>query len=80
MGKWNKMDNNIHGTNLAEAGTDCISRQAAIDAINEIIRMEHSLRPKVYVAKDAIKALPSIQPERKECEEREQGKCPWYAG
>jgi hypothetical protein len=41
---------------------DLISRQAAIDAINEIIRMEHSLRPKVYVAKDAIKKLPSVQP------------------
>jgi hypothetical protein len=40
-------------------GTDLIGRQAAIDAINEIIRMEHSLRPKVYVAKDAIKKLPS---------------------
>lgn len=44
--------------------SDVISRQAAIEAINEIIRMEHSLRPKVYVAKDAIKALPSAQPER----------------
>jgi rubrerythrin len=41
---------------------DLISRQAAIDAINEIIRMEHSLRPKIYVAKDAIKKLPSVQP------------------
>jgi hypothetical protein len=41
---------------------ELIDRQAAIDAINEIIRMEHSLRPKVYVAKDAIKKLPSVQP------------------
>lgn len=43
---------------------ELIDRQAAIDAINEIIRMEHSLRPKVYVAKDAIKALPSAQPQK----------------
>lgn len=45
---------------------DLISRQQAIDAINEIIRMEHSLRPKVYVAKDAIKQLPSVQLEIKQ--------------
>jgi hypothetical protein len=41
---------------------ELIDKQAAVDAINEIIRMEHSLRPKVYVAKDAIKKLPSAQP------------------
>ena len=29
------MDNNEHGTNLAEVGTDAISRRAAIDSINE---------------------------------------------
>ena len=32
------MDNNEHGTNLASLGTDCISRQAAIDAIDEQIK------------------------------------------
>ena len=31
------MDNNEHGTNLAEVGTDCISRQAAIEAIDTYI-------------------------------------------
>jgi rubrerythrin len=41
---------------------ELIDKQAAIDAVNEIIRMEHSLRPKIYVAKDAIKKLPSVQP------------------
>lgn len=60
--RYNGMEE-LLGTNLAEVGTDLISRKQAIDAINEIIRMEHSLRPKVYVAKDAIKALPSAQPE-----------------
>lgn len=49
--------------------SDMISRQAAIDAINEIIRMEHSLRPKVYVAKDAIKALPSADPQIIRCKD-----------
>lgn len=42
---------------------DLIERQAAIDALNEIIRREHSLRPKIYVAKDAIKQLPPAQQE-----------------
>lgn len=32
-------------------------------------------------AADAIEELlPSAQPEREECEEREQGLCPFYAG
>ena len=39
------MDNNELGTNLAEVGTDCISRQAALDALNGIInRFEQILR------------------------------------
>ena len=57
---------------------DLISRQAAIDAINEIIRMEHSLSPKVYVAKDAIKRLPSAQREIvwcKDCKNWNNGSC-----
>ena len=29
------MDNNEHGTNLAEVGTDCISRQAACEYCHE---------------------------------------------
>ena len=31
----NRMDNNEDGTNLAEVGTELISRQAAIDAVME---------------------------------------------
>ena len=34
----------------------------------------------IAVRKEDIDAMPTIQPERKECEERDQGKCPWYAG
>ena len=64
-----------HGTNLAEVGTDCISRQAAIDAlcklreediedygceIPEGFNQDHLDR-----ATFAIKQLPPIQPEPK---------------
>lgn len=28
----------------------------------------------------AVESLPSAEPKRKECEEREQGQCPFYAG
>ena len=31
------MDNNEHGTNLAEVGTDCISRQSAIDGLRDYL-------------------------------------------
>ena len=34
--RYNGMEE-LLGTNLAEVGTDCISRQAAIDALNGII-------------------------------------------
>ena len=72
-------------TNLAEVGTDCISREQAIDALNSRKTAEQCEAGKmrnwtVDICVDMIKQLPPIQPERKECEEREQGKCPWYAG
>lgn len=50
------------GTNLAEVGTDCISRQQAIYAISEALA----------TGKQPIKALeqlPPIQPEIVRCEE-----------
>ena len=63
---------------------DLISRQAAIDALkNCYCGGEDSCgEPWIYEnhAVKAIEQLPTIHPERKECEEREQGKCPWYAG
>ena len=65
------------GTNLAEVGTDCISRQKAIEIVEKYFE-KIGLNGDICV--DGLKQLPSIQPERKECEEREQGKCPWYAG
>ena len=55
------MDNNEHGTNLAEVGTDCISRQAAIDAVEAI-----AVDTRYYWA---IKNLPSA-PRWIPCSER----------
>ena len=55
-----------HGTNLAEVGTDCISRQAAIEAIDKTktVRNENG---ELFVAKINaqmnIEQLPSAQPE-----------------
>ena len=69
----------------AEVGTGCsefpnnsdtISRQKAINALYEWECDNKDDRDAI----DVINGLPTILPERKECEEREQGKCPWYAG
>ena len=51
-----------HGTNLAEVGTDCISRQAAIDALYSVD--EYNSR-----SVKAIKQLPPIQSEIIRCRE-----------
>ena len=50
------------GTNLAEVGTDCISRQAAIDALYSVD--EYNSR-----SVKAIKQLPPIQPEIVRCKD-----------
>ena len=79
------------GTGCSEFpnNSDAISRQSVIDVLDEtkriarqnidgavLITFERVLDSLVNIAN----ALPTIQPERKECEERDQGKCPWYAG
>ena len=82
------MDNNEHGTNLAEVGTDCISRQAAIDAFNTNIdelvvsEKENAEAVERYLNRviDEIKQLPPIQPvivRCKDCKHRdpEDKKC-----
>ena len=55
------------GTNLAEVGTDCISRQAAIDTL-ENTKTAISENGERYIAKQnaimRIDALPSAQPKR----------------
>lgn len=58
---------------------DAISRQAVL---NEFCHScdGWSCNPNTCCKTEWIRKLPTIQPERKECEEREQGKCPWYAG
>ena len=63
-----------HGTNLASLGTDCISRQAAIDAVNCITVMKGIRSGKSVTAEavdcakriivDNIRQLPPIQPKR----------------
>lgn len=61
-----------HGTNLAEVGTDCISRQAAIEALrdwemcydwDEHCR-EEPKEPWVVSPSDVVNKLPPIQPKR----------------
>lgn len=47
--------------------TDLISRRQALYALNEIISMEHSLRPKIYVAKTRIRNLPPGIVQCKDC-------------
>ena len=54
------------GTNLAEVGTDCISRQAAIDALNEVVK-DHSITDFDAIA--SILDLPSAQPEIIRCKD-----------
>ena len=56
-------------TNLAEVGTDCISRQAAIDALNGNITVtgeENAKAVQKYIRSVSLKIhdLPSAQPER----------------
>ena len=66
------MDNNELSTNLASLGTDCISRQRAIDAFNTNIdelvvsEKENAEAVERYLNRviDKIKQLPPIQPKR----------------
>ena len=60
LGKGNRMDNNELGTNLAEVGTDCISRQKAISALYEWECDNKDERDAI----DVINGLPPIQPKR----------------
>ena len=56
-----------HGTNLAEVGTDCISRQAAIDLLKQM-RKDGDMIP--WEGKDVfarIRKLPPAQPEIIRC-------------
>jgi len=57
-----------HSTNLAEVGTDCISRQAAIDALRNYlveknVPCDGTLTCRL-IENEVINKLPSIQPKR----------------
>ena len=71
--------NELLGTNLAEVGTDCISRQAAIDALAENMPStytpdgSHPADEGIFMAQEiyadciqTLKELPSAQPEVKQ--------------
>ena len=53
-----------HGTNLAQLGTDCISRQAAIDALHMHLMYRMGTDSNKKRLDDWINSLPSVQPER----------------
>ena len=64
--RYNGMDN-LLGTNLAEVGTDCISREQAIDLLKQM-RKDGDMIP--WEGKDVfarIRKLPSAQPEIIRC-------------
>ena len=72
---------NILSTNLAEVGTDCISRQSAIDAFNTnlnelVVGGEENAKTVLnYLNRvlDKIQCLPAAQPEIVRCKD-----CKWY--
>ena len=55
------MDNNEHGTNLAEVGTDCISREQAIKATWQDTGYTDPFNVMTAI-RDRIQQLPPIQP------------------
>ena len=69
-------------TNLASLGTDCISRQQAIDALGELATFTEDWSCHTWMYTDdvynAIKQLPTIQPEIvrcKDCQYWNKGSC-----
>ena len=52
------------GTNLAEVGKDCISRQAAIDALHMHLMYRMGTDSNKKRLDDWINGVPSVQPER----------------
>ena len=69
FGKGNRMDNNELSTNLASLGTDCISRQAAIDLLKQM-RKDGDMVP--WEGKNVfarIRELPTIQPDIVMCKD-----------
>ena len=61
--RYNGMEE-LLSTNLAEVGTDCISRQAAIDALHTSIMYRMGTDSNKKRLDDWINSLPPIQPKR----------------
>ena len=53
------------GTNLAEVGTDLVSRQAMLDGIDKLIKIHFDRTVVLYKARKVAEDLPSVQPERR---------------
>ena len=66
FGKGNRMDNNELSTNLASLGTDCISRQQAIEAVQN--RHMMLSKEKTLLIND-LEKLPPAQPEIIRCKD-----------
>ena len=68
LGKGNRMDNNELSTNLASLGTDCISRQAAIDGLRDYLVGKRCPDDGTLTCRlienEVINKLPIIQPKR----------------
>ena len=68
----------------ANTDGDTISRQAAIDVAkdvhNAVLCCEVSPSKSLLEVVKRLESLPTAEPKREECEEREQGLCPFYAG
>ena len=62
-----------HGTNLAEVGTDCISRQAAIDAFVKRTGLAWENLKIIQPMLCILEELPSAQPEIIYCKD-----CKWW--
>ena len=72
------------GTNLAEVGTDCISREQAIDAVKSRTTAEQCKEGEVRnwtvdACVDMIRKLPSAQPEIVRCKDcKHNPKYEWF--
>ena len=73
FGKGNSMDNNELSTNLASLGTDCISREQAIDALRGYLVGKRCPDDGTLTCRlienEVINKLPPIQPEIVRCKD-----------
>ena len=58
-----------HGTNLASLGTDCISRHAAIDGINELMKVHFDRKFVLGKARTIMQELPPAEPQIIRCKD-----------